>query len=96
VFDDPTTPTEPNLGKNSKQQNLVSPHAGTRSSLATGDHMSRAMGQYGKGHTFNPLRQIRGGMGGMQRVRGGLGSGKKGQAGNSPAYKSTIVGDDKQ
>ena len=81
----------PSLGKNSKQQNLGSPHSGARSALAKGELTSRSMGHYGKGHSFNPLGQIRGGMGGMQRIRGGIGPGKKGQPANSPNYKSTIV-----
>jgi hypothetical protein len=85
----------PSLGKNSKQQNLGSPHSGQKSTLASGDTMSRSMGQYGKGHSFsglaggNPLKQIRGGMGGMRRIRGGLGPGKAGQPGSSKDYSMT-------
>jgi hypothetical protein len=81
---DPTSPVAPSLGKNSKQQNLMSPHSGVRSTLAKGEPLSRAMNQYGKGHSFTPpLKQIRGGLGQMHRIRGGLGPGKMGEAGAS-------------
>src|ERR1700748_192 len=78
----------PSLGKNSRQQNRGSPHSGIRSSLAKGEHTSRAMSQYGKGHSFagpaaSPLKQIRGGTGQMRRIRGGLGPGKTGTPGPS-------------
>jgi len=77
-------PSNPSLGKNSKQQNLGSPHTGTRSTLAKSDPVSRSMNQYGKGHSFSaPLKQIRGGTGQMRRIRGGLGPGKMGEAGPS-------------
>lgn len=33
-------------------QNLMSPHAGIKATITPGDTMSRAMGQYGKGHSF--------------------------------------------
>lgn len=86
----------PSLGKNSKQQNLSSPHSGLRSTITKGDPVSRSMSQYGKGHSFasglaggNPLKQIRGGMGGMRRIRGGLGPGKQGQPGSSKDYSMT-------
>jgi hypothetical protein len=80
----------PSLGKNSKQQNLSSPHSGQRSTITKGDPMSRSMGQYGKGHSFaSPLSMIRGGAGGMKRIRGGLGPGKQGQPGASADYSMT-------
>jgi len=83
----------PSQGKNSIQQNLVSPHAGMKNTIVKGDPLSRAMGQYGKGHSFaadlpggtpgGALRSIRGGTGQMRRIRGGLGPGKVGQPGAS-------------
>ena len=74
-------------GKNATAQNLGSPHSGLKSTVAKGDPLSRAMGQYGKGHSFSglsgasPLKQIRGGTGQMRRIRGGIGPGKMGQPG---------------
>jgi hypothetical protein len=78
-------------GKNATAQNLGSPHAGVKSSLASGDPLSRSMGQYGKGHSFGlaggqPLSKVRGGLGQMRRIRGGLGPGKTGQAGPANDY----------
>jgi hypothetical protein len=84
-------------GKNSTQQNLHSPHSGFRSTITSGDPMSRAMGQYGKGHSLfgadlpggtlgGSLKSIRGGTGQMRRIRGGLGPGKTGTAGGSSDY----------
>ncbi len=85
----------PGQGKNSVQQNLSSPHSGLRQTITPGEPMSRAMGQYGKGHSFNlagstfgasPLSKIRGGIGQMRRIRGGLGPGKFGQPGGKGDY----------
>jgi hypothetical protein len=94
---DPTTPVQVGGGKNSHAQNLGSPYAGTRSTITKGEPLSRAMGQYGKGHSFTslagggaqPLGKVRGGLGQMKRIRGGLGPGKTGQAGPSNDYSMT-------
>jgi hypothetical protein len=50
--------TAKGLGKNSRQQNLGSPHSGIMSTVAGGDPMSRMMGQHGKKHSFTapPMR----------------------------------------
>jgi hypothetical protein len=95
----------PSLGKNSVQQNLSSPHSGLRSTITSGDPMSRMMGQYGKGHSFASLLggtpgksaaggksgegMIRGGAGQMRRISGGLGPGKAGQPGQDTDYSMT-------
>lgn len=79
----PGATKKPSHGKNSHQQNLHSPHSGIRQSITEGDPLSRSMSQYGKGHSYGGLGQIRGGKGGMKRIRGGLGPGKQGQAGPS-------------
>lgn len=87
----------PGQGKNSTQQNLSSPHSGFRSTITSGDPMSRVMGNYGKGHSLfgadmpggspgSNLKSIRGGTGQMRRIRGGLGPGKTGTAGSSQDY----------
>jgi hypothetical protein len=86
----------PTGGKGGQAQHLGSPHSGLKSTLHAGDPMSRAMGQYGKGHSFtsalagasspSPLKQIRGGTGQMRRIRGGLGPGKMGQPGGTGDY----------
>jgi hypothetical protein len=98
----PTAPTTPSLGKNSVQQNIGSPHTGFRTTITKGEPLSRAMGQYGKGHSFSspantagssPLKQIRGGSGQMRRIRGGLGPGKTGTAGPSNTDYSMSSGD---
>lgn len=81
-------------GKNARQQDLMSPHSGMKSTLASGDPMSRAMGQYGKGHSFaSPLSMIRGGKGNMGRIRGGLGAGQKGMPAKSGDYSLKSVDD---
>jgi hypothetical protein len=83
-------------GKNSAQQDLMSPHSGMRSTITKGDPLARMPGvsQYGKGAGAlglaggepPALHQIRGGVGQMRRIRGGLGPGKVGQAGPSSDY----------
>jgi hypothetical protein len=96
-FSSPGGVKAPGHGKNSVQQNLSSPHSGLKNTIVPGDPMSRAMGQYGKGHSLfgadlpsgspgGSLRSIRGGTGQMRRIRGGLGPGKVGQAGGSSDY----------
>lgn len=88
-----TAPSLPTTGKNSSQLKLPSPHSGQLSTLTKGDTLARSMGHYGKtgmgGSAGSPLKQIRGGMGGMKRIRGGLGPGRMGQPGSSKDYSMT-------
>lgn len=80
-------PVQVGGGKNAVAQHLGSPHSGVKNTVTSGDPFSRSMGQYSKGHSFtSPLKQIRGGMGGMHRIRGGLGPGKAGQPGGATDY----------
>jgi hypothetical protein len=91
-FSTPGGVKAPSQGKNSVQQNLHSPHAGIKSTITKGQPLSRALGHYGKDHSFDPpspLKGIRGGTGQMRRIRGGLGPGKMGQAGGSTDYSMT-------
>jgi len=81
-------------GRNSVMQNLGSPHSGLRSTITSGDSLSRLGNNYGKGHSMSltgghskdPNAALRGGTGQMRRIRGGLGPGKVGQAGTSQDY----------
>lgn len=83
-------------GKNATSQNLGSPHSGLRSTITKGEPMSRAMGHYGKGHSFSAptptpgqgQAKIRGASGqiGHQLRYGGLGPGKMATAGGSNDY----------
>lgn len=80
-------------GKNSHQQDLLSPHSGMAATITKGDPLARMRGvsQYGKGAGQQSLgapslHMIRGGTGQMRRIRGGLGPGKVGQAGGSSDY----------
>ena len=82
-------------GKNAAQVTLPSPHSGQLSTLTKGDTLARSANHYGKtgmgsaGSAASPLKQIRGGMGGMKRIRGGLGPGRMGQPGSSKDYSMT-------
>jgi len=81
-------------GKNSHQQDLVSPHAGNRSTLASGAPSSRAVGQYGKGH--DALSGLTGGASlpksatnaaghaGLGQIRGGTGQMRRIRGGLGP------------
>ena len=85
----PTSPTSPAGGKASSHTLLPSPHAGQLSTLTKGDTLARSTNHYGKGSAASPLKQIRGGAGGMKRIRGGLGPGRMGQPGSSKDYSMT-------
>ena len=90
----PTT-AGPAGGKNATAQNLMSPHAGLKSTITKGDPMARSMGQYAKapkpGAVAHGLTQIRGGQGVMKRTprQGGLGPGKMSTPGTPSDYSMT-------
>ena len=74
-------------GKASQSVHLPGPHSGQLSTLTPGDTLARSGNHYGK--AGSPLKQIRGGMGGMKRIHGGLGPGRMGQPGSSKDYSMT-------
>jgi hypothetical protein len=78
-------------GKNSHQQDLISPHAGNRSTLTAGAPLSRSMGQYGKGH--DGTAALLGGSAGLpssgsntglHQIRGGTGQMRRIRGGLGP------------
>ena len=80
-------------GKNSHQQDLVSPHAGNRSTLAAGAPASRSVGQYGKGHdatsallggSFGSSLPKSGSNTGLGQIRGGTGQMRRIRGGLGP------------
>jgi hypothetical protein len=84
-----TAPAPGGGGKNSRTENLHSPHSGLMSTITGGDPMMRSMGHYGKKN--GGLSQIRGGAGGTKRTprKGGLGPGAMSTPGTSANYSMT-------
>ena len=80
-------PPVPSLGKAAKSQDLGGPHSGVMSTLAGGEPLSRMMGHYKKGHSFNAA-PVRGGGGGVKPNprQGGLGPGKLSAPGSAADY----------
>lgn len=76
-------------GKGSKQENLLSPHAGMKSTITGGDPLARSMGHYGKKQ--GALSDVRGGGGGIKKNprSGGLGPGPMSTPGTSDDYSMT-------
>ena len=74
--------------KNARSQDVS---GGVMSTLAGGEPLSRAMGHYKKGHSFNPAPGIRAGGGGIRPAakQGGLGPGRMSAPGTSADYSMT-------